>query len=223
MLKRILPKSKKKAASSAKAVSSLDQLHETLETWEKKEQLLQKKISAEVEKAKDYMKLKNKKAAIRCLTKKKQYEAQIEQLGKLQLQVHAQLITLQGATATTETIDALRKGSHAVRSIQRSLSIDDVSKTLEEASEQAENMKQMQDALANSIGVVDDFDEDELEAELEELEEAELEEQQIVKLNSTVVPPEPPLITPSNIPKRETPRHVNSADELADLQAQMAL
>ncbi|KAJ0987195.1 hypothetical protein J5N97_005551 [Dioscorea zingiberensis] len=49
-------------------------------------------------------------SAIRCLMKKKQYEAQIEQLGKLQFQVHDQLITLQVATATTETIVALRKG-----------------------------------------------------------------------------------------------------------------
>jgi len=40
---------------------------------EKKERLLQKKISAEVEKAKDYTKIKNKKAAIQCLKKKRLY------------------------------------------------------------------------------------------------------------------------------------------------------
>ncbi|KAL8125047.1 hypothetical protein AgCh_012647 [Apium graveolens] len=42
---------------------------------------------------------------------------------------------------------------------------------------QTKNMKQIQEALATPIGATTDFDEDELEAELEELESAELEEE----------------------------------------------
>ncbi|XP_039132032.1 vacuolar protein sorting-associated protein 32 homolog 2-like [Dioscorea cayenensis subsp. rotundata] len=221
MLKKVFSMSKKKTTSSAKAISSSDKLQETLETLEKKEQLLQKKISNEIQKAKNYTSQKNKNAAIQCLKKKKLYEAEIERIANLQLRVHDQMLTLHGATATTETIDALRKGSNAVKSIQQSLNADDVSKTIEEASEQSENMKQLQDALATSIGVTDDFDEDELEAELEELEEAELEEQ-ILEQNSTVTT-QPPSITTTNLPKKETPKPVNNADNLADLQPEMAL
>lgn len=213
MLKRLLKKPKKKAPS---AISTLEKLHETLEMLEKKEHVLQKKISAEVEKAKDYTKAKNKKAAIQCLKKKRLYETQIEQLGNFQLRVHDQMIMVEGARATTDTIDALRSGSAAVKSIQQSLSIDDIEKTLEQVEEHAENMKQIQEALATPVGAAADFDEDELEAELEELEEEELEEEYL----------QPPSTLPSaqtsasNVPKRATS---NDVDELIALQAEMAV
>ncbi|KAL8117762.1 hypothetical protein AgCh_015595 [Apium graveolens] len=44
-------------------------------------------------------------------------------------------------------------------------------------SEQTENMKHIQETLATPIGATTDFDEDELEASLEEIESAELEEE----------------------------------------------
>jgi len=94
---------------------------QTLEMLEKKECFLQKKCSAEIEKAKDYTKSKNKNAAIQCLKKKKLYETQIEQLSNFQLRVHDQIIMLESAKATTDTVDALRSGSSAVKAIQQSL------------------------------------------------------------------------------------------------------
>ncbi|KAG2614629.1 hypothetical protein PVAP13_3NG222676 [Panicum virgatum] len=112
MLKKLLPKtkSKKKKDATSSAIPTLDRLHETLEMLEKKERFLQKKCSAEIEKAKDYTKSKNKNAAIQCLKKKKLYETQIEQLSNFQLRVHDQIIMLESAKATTDTVGALRSG-----------------------------------------------------------------------------------------------------------------
>ncbi|XP_008788033.2 vacuolar protein sorting-associated protein 32 homolog 2-like isoform X2 [Phoenix dactylifera] len=216
MLKRLLTKPKKEPPS---ALSTLDRLHETLEMLEKKEHVLQKKISIEVEKAKDCTKAKNKKAAIQCLKKKKLYEAQIEQLRNFQLRVHDQMIVLEGAKATTDVIDALQAGSSAVKSMQQSLSIDDVEKTMEQANEHTENMRQIQEALAMPVGAAADFDEDELEAELEDMEGEELEEE-LLQSPSTV--PAAPLPN-SNQPRRETPHPASDVDELAALQTEMAL
>nr|ABK25790.1 unknown [Picea sitchensis] len=95
----------------ANPISTLDKLNETLEMLEKKEKVLQKKIQAEVEKARDFTRAKNKKAAIQCLKRKRLYEVQIEQLGNYQLRIHDQMIMLEGAKATTETVAALRTGS----------------------------------------------------------------------------------------------------------------
>ncbi|RZC67475.1 hypothetical protein C5167_011164 [Papaver somniferum] len=53
---------------------------------------------------------------------------------------------------------------------------DDVDKTMDGINEQTENMKQVQEALPNPIEAAAEFDEDELESELEELEGAALEE-----------------------------------------------
>ncbi|PKA61142.1 Vacuolar protein sorting-associated protein 32 like 1 [Apostasia shenzhenica] len=60
------------------------------EKLEEKEFVLQKKIAVEIERAKEFTKIKNKQAALQCLKRKKFYEDQIEQLGSFQLLIHDQ-------------------------------------------------------------------------------------------------------------------------------------
>ena len=131
--------------------------------------------------------------------------------------------------------------------------IDDVDKTMDEINEQTDNMKQIQDALSAPIGASADFDEacfqvlvltyhqfiswiekfelstslfqDELEAELEELEGAELEEQLLQPATTAPAAPSAPVHVPAGrrpagpIPQRNKAEE----DELAALQAEMAL
>nr|XP_043634921.1 vacuolar protein sorting-associated protein 32 homolog 2-like [Erigeron canadensis]XP_043634927.1 vacuolar protein sorting-associated protein 32 homolog 2-like [Erigeron canadensis] len=209
-----------KPKQETNAVATLDKLNETLEMLEKKEKVLLKKASAEVEKAKEFTRAKNKRAAIQCLKRKRLYEEQVQQLGNFQLRIHDQMIMLEGAKATTETVDALRTGAQAMKAMQKAVNIDDVDKTMDEINEQTENMKQIQEALSTPIGPID-FDEDELEAELEELEGAELEEQ---LLQPATTAPAAPVQVPGRIPMRPA-SHQNTPeeDELAALQAEMAL
>jgi len=220
MFSRVFGKPRQETTS---AVATLDKLNETLEMLEKKEKVLQKKAAAEIEKAKDFTKAKNKKAAIQCLKKKRLYEQQIEQLGNFQLRIHDQMILLEGAKATTETVDALRTGAAAMKAMQKATNIDDVDKTMDEINEQTENMKQIQEALATPIGAAADFDEDELEAELEELEGAELEEQLLQP--ATMAPAAPVQVPGGKVPARAAPQkhRTPEEDELAALQAEMAL
>ncbi|GAB2219696.1 hypothetical protein Droror1_Dr00007333 [Drosera rotundifolia] len=218
MFSRIFGKPKQEAS----AVATLDKLNETLELLEKKEKVLSKKAAAEVEKAKEHTRAKNKRAAIQCLKRKRLYEQQIEQLGNFQLRIHDQMIMLEGAKATTETVDALRTGAAAMKAMQKATNIDDVDKTMDEINEQTENMKQIQEALAAPIGAAADFDEDELEAELEELEGAELEEQLLQP--ATTAPAAPVQLPAGRQPARLVPqRRTEEEDELAALQAEMAL
>ncbi|XP_026447540.1 vacuolar protein sorting-associated protein 32 homolog 1-like isoform X2 [Papaver somniferum] len=187
---------------------------------EKKESLLLKKVSAEVDKAKEFTRAKNKRAAITCLKRKRLLEQQVEQLGNFQLRIHDQMILIEGAKATTDTVDALRTGAAAMKAMQKATNIDDVDKTMDEINEQTQNMKEIQNALANPIGY--DFDEDELEAELEELEELELEEQ---ILDTETTYPVPPVHVPQvNQPNRR-PLNKNSKeeDEFATLEKEMAI
>ncbi|KAL2229071.1 vacuolar protein sorting-associated protein 32 homolog 2-like [Sesamum indicum] len=218
MFARILGKPKQET----NALATLDKLNETLEMLEKKESVLQKKASGEVEKAKAYTKAKNKRAAIQCLKRKKLYEEQIGQLANFQLRIHDQMIMLEGAKATTETVDALRSGAAAMKAMQKATNIDDVDKTMDEINEQTENMKQIQEALATPIGAAADFDEDELEAELEELEGAELEEQLLQP--ATTAPAAPVKVPAGRVPTRPAPqKRTEEEEELAALQAEMAL
>lgn len=122
---------------------------------------------------------------------------------------------------------------------------------MDEINEQTENMKQIQDALSAPLGASADFDEvihynhlilqhcitlfslmylspiapknlqDELEAELEELEGAELESQ---LLEPVAAPPVHPVHVPTKQPARPAPQKATAEDdELAALQAEMAL
>ncbi|KAL9225623.1 hypothetical protein vseg_001525 [Gypsophila vaccaria] len=215
MLSRLFGKPRDEAAASS-TLATLDKLNEALEMLEKKEQVLIKKAAAEIERAKEYTRAKNKRAAIQCLKRKRLYEQQVEQLGNFQLRIHDQMIMLEGAKATTETVDALRSGAKAMKAMQKATNIDDVDKTMDEINEQTENLRQIQDALAAPIGA-NDFDEDELEAELEELEGAELEEQ---LLQPATVPPV--HAEAGRQPTRPAPQKDPHEDELAELQKEMA-
>lgn len=219
-----------KPKNEPSALSTLEKLHENLEMLEKKERVLQKKISVEIAKAKEFTRLKNKKAAILCLKRKRMYELQVEQLGNFQLRVHDQMILLEGAKATTETVDALRNGAHAMKSMHKAVKIDDVDKTMDDINEQTEHMKQIQDILSAPVSGGTEFDEDELEAELEELEEEELENQLLQPTTSSLPPTKvPPTLVAHparaqpQVPARAQPQHTVEEDELAALQAEMAL
>ncbi|XP_056177071.1 vacuolar protein sorting-associated protein 32 homolog 2-like isoform X1 [Syzygium oleosum] len=191
---------KRRLEAGAQPLTTLDKLNETLEMLEKKEKLLKEKASQEVEKAKEFTGANNKRTAIQCLKRKRPYEQQIEQLENFQLQILDQMIMLEGAEAATETVDALRTGAAAMEAMyvlrllaeaatetvdalrtgaaaMEAMNIHDVDNIADEIIEQYEAMKRMQAAVSAPSGAAADFDEDELEAELEELEGAVWEEQ----------------------------------------------
>ncbi|XP_074312487.1 vacuolar protein sorting-associated protein 32 homolog 1-like [Silene latifolia] len=214
MFARLFGAGPRENTAVASTVATLDKMSEALEMLEKKEELLMKKAAGEVEKAKEFSRAKNKRAAIQCLKRKKMYEQQVEQLGNFQLRIHDQMILLDGAKATTETVDALRSGAKAMKDMQKETNIIDVDKTMDEINEQTDNLRQIQDALAAPIGA-NDFDEDELLEELEGLEEAELEEQLLQPITTPV--------TPYKQPTRPAAQKDPQEDELAELQREMAL
>ncbi|KAL3010072.1 hypothetical protein AAZX31_07G120000 [Glycine max] len=142
------------------------------------------------EKAKEFAKGNNKRAAIQCLMRKKLYENHIEQLRNFQMRIHDQMIMLEGAKATTKMIDALRTGATAMKAMQKAMKIDVVDKIMDEINEQTQNKRMIQETLSAPTGSTAYFDKkllndisriciyvvDELEVELEELEVVELEE-----------------------------------------------
>ncbi|KAM3321146.1 vacuolar protein sorting-associated protein 32 2 [Capsicum chacoense] len=140
-------------------------------------------------------------------------------MGGFQLRIHDQMITLEGAKATTETIAALKTTAAAMKRMHKAMKIDDVDKMMDEINEQNEIIMQIQDALATPIGSAANFDEDELEAELEELESAELEEELLQPANTASAA----AIHAAAEKQPTRPIRAAEEDELAALQAEMAL
>eukprot|EP00270_Netrium_digitus_P002444 TRINITY_DN1275_c0_g1_i1.p1 TRINITY_DN1275_c0_g1~~TRINITY_DN1275_c0_g1_i1.p1 ORF type:complete len:224 (+),score=85.46 TRINITY_DN1275_c0_g1_i1:199-870(+) len=223
MLGRIFGKPKEEPTMR----DSLDKLAETREMLEKKEKVLQKKIAAELEKARDFTKQKNKRAALQCLKKKKLYESQIEALSNYQFRLQDQEVMLEGANATIGVVSAMKHSAQVLKNVQKQMNIDDVDKTMDEINEQTENMKMIQDALSQPVAAAE-FDEDELMMELEELEGLELDEQ---LLQPTTAQPAAATAqqlpsVPTRVPvaqKAKTPVMSEEEEELEKLKAEMAL
>ncbi|KAG0544974.1 hypothetical protein BDA96_02G322100 [Sorghum bicolor] len=68
--------------------SASDQLKQARDVFKAKEAVLQKKISQEMERAKEFTKSGNKQAAMQCLKRKKYYESQMNQVGSVQLRIN---------------------------------------------------------------------------------------------------------------------------------------
>ncbi|GJP41859.1 hypothetical protein CLOM_g1489 [Closterium sp. NIES-68] len=198
---------------------SLDKLSETREMLEKKLKVLEKRVAMELQKAQEFSKQKNKRAAIQCLKKKKLYENQIDALNNYIFRLQDQEVNLEGASVTVEMMSAMKESAQAIQGVQKKMNIDDVDKTLDEINEQSENMKQIQDALSQPVGIAADLDEDELMAELEELEALELDEQLLQP--AAAVPAQPLPSVPKKVPAQKAP--AEEEDELERMRAEMAM
>mmetsp|Transcript_3103 Transcript_3103/g.13977 ORF Transcript_3103/g.13977 Transcript_3103/m.13977 type:complete len:259 (+) Transcript_3103:222-998(+) len=172
-------------------LGAVEKLKDTLAMLEKREMLLHKKMAAELEKAKDFNRAKNKRAALQCLKKKKLYEQQIEQLQNQQLKLEEQVITLEGSKTTAETFTALKSGAGAMKQLHKETNIDEVDKVMDDINEQTEKMRQVQDALGQPVGYAADLDEDELEEELAALEAEDLEDE--LDLDAELAAPAPKI------------------------------
>ncbi|KMZ68339.1 hypothetical protein ZOSMA_240G00170 [Zostera marina] len=211
----------KEKLNPTSALDTLDKMNETLDLLVKKENVLLKKASMEQEKAKDFSKAKNKRAAIQCLKKKKMYEHHVEQLGNYQLRIHDQMIMLEGVKATSDTVNALRDGASIMKQMNKETNIDNVDSIMDDINEQTDSMKQIQDALSVPIGAAADFDDDELEFELAELSEVEF-------ADDLLKPPttnrQPQIHIPEvSLSVRSDPQIVTDDAEIAAIRESMAL
>ena len=149
---------------------------QTLEMLDKREALLIKKISTELEKARAFNRSGNKRAALQCLKRKKLYESQCEVVANQQLKLQEQMIVLEGSKATAETFNALKSGAGAMKQLAKETDVDKVDKVMDEISDQTEKMRQVNEALGQQVGYAAELDEDELEAELAELDALDVED-----------------------------------------------
>jgi charged multivesicular body protein 4 len=176
---------------------SIHKLRETIEMLTKREEFLEKKIEKELQIAKQNAS-KNKRVAMMALKRKKAYEAQVQKLSGARMTIESQLMAIEGATVNLETINAMRQGAAALQGIHGSMSIDTVDNTMDQIREQMDIATEISDAIAQPLG--DPIDEDELEAELAELEAENLDEQ-LLSLNN---PPVGVSASPIKLPSAPT-------------------
>jgi len=214
MLKLFGGGAKDKAPNTQDAIQ---QLRETTEMLQKKSDFLEKKIDTEVAAAKKAG-TKNKRVALQHLKRKKRYEKQLTDIDGTLSTVEFQLEALQNAQSNKQVLDSMKVGASALKKAHGNMSADQVHDMMDDISEQQEISQEINEALAGGMGAQFDVDEDDLMAELEELEQEELDENLLdVDVTHDELPDVPSQQLPSLSDKSKSKASTED-DELAQLE-----
>lgn len=212
LLGRLFGRSGDKAPTPQEAIQRLT---ETEEMLQKKSDFLEKKIETEIATARKHG-TKNKRAALMALKRKKRYEKQLQQIDGTLSTIEFQREALQNASTNTEVLRVMGDAAGALRRAHQNMNVDDVHNLMDDVAEQQEIANEISDAISNPVGFQQDVDEDDLLAELEELEQQDLEEK-LLDVGPSVELPSVPSALPSE-PSRAKATTVDD-DEMRELEA----
>lgn len=218
---------RKKAEAAKRApdpAQAILQLRQTVETLDKRQVHLDKKIEQQVAEAKQKMGKKDKRGALYCLKRKKMYEKEVEKINGARLTLEQQIIAIEGTVTNTDTIEAMKLGKRTMESARAGADADTVADLMDDINEEMEQANEISEAIsAPAHDVVDDED---LLNELNELEELELESQllEVPAIPSAIAPqldlPDVPVTQPKPaVFEEEDP----DQKALRELEASMAI
>uniref|UniRef100_A0A3P9M2J6 Charged multivesicular body protein 4C n=1 Tax=Oryzias latipes TaxID=8090 RepID=A0A3P9M2J6_ORYLA len=155
------------------AQEAIHRLRETEEMLTKKQEYLEKKIEQEIATAKKHG-TKNKRAALQALKRKKRLEQQLAQIDGTLSTIEFQREALENSHTNTEVLKNMGFAAKAMKQVHQNMDLDKIDDLMQDITEQQEVAQEISEAISRPFG--DTFDEDELLAELEELEQQELED-----------------------------------------------
>ncbi|KAK7483061.1 hypothetical protein BaRGS_00025724 [Batillaria attramentaria] len=187
----------------------IQRLREVEEMLMKKSDFLEKKIETELNTAKKHG-TKNKRAALQALKRKKRYEKQLQQIDGTLSTIEFQREALENASTNTEVLKVMGVAAKALKETHNNLDVDKVHDLMDEVAEQQEIANEIGEAISNPVGFGQDVDDDELLAELEEMEEEEL-NKQLLDVGGAVTDELPSV--PTAEPSQPTPKVAQREDD----------
>ncbi|TMW68876.1 hypothetical protein Poli38472_001032 [Pythium oligandrum] len=155
-------------AGPAATADTIRKLREQLDTLEKREMHIERKIQLQLDDAKKKSLAKDKKGAIFALKRKKMFEAEVEKLQGARMTLETQVMTLESAHVNMETFNALRAGANQMKAIHGQMSVDTVDNIMDDIQEEMATADEIGRAISQPVGSTL-YDDDELEAELDDL------------------------------------------------------
>ncbi|XP_068160363.1 charged multivesicular body protein 4c [Antennarius striatus] len=152
---------------------AINKLRETEEMLTKKQDYLERRIDQEIAIAKKNG-TKNKRVALQALKRKKRFEQQLTQIDGTLSTIEFQREALENSHTNTEVLKNMGFASKALKQVHESLDINKIDDMMDDITEQQDVAKEISEAISRPFG--ETYDEDELLAELEELEQEELED-----------------------------------------------
>merc|ERR1711970_1585141 len=195
---------------------AIQKLRETEDMLNKKAEFLEKRIADEVAAAKKAG-TKNKRVALSHLKRKKRLEKQQEQIDGTLTTIEFQREALENAQSNTEILNTMDYSSKALKGAMGNMDVDKVDDMMADIQDAQDTSNEIADAIARPMGMQDDIDEDDLLAELEEMEQEEL-DAELLGVGSDPVPdldlPTPGTSLPAALAKKKQAED-DELDELA--------
>ncbi|XP_006012406.1 charged multivesicular body protein 4b [Latimeria chalumnae] len=195
---------------------AIQKLRETEEILVKKQEFLEQKIRQELIVAKKHG-TKNKRAALQALKRKKRYEQQLNQIDGTLSTIEFQREALENATTNTEVLKTMSEAANAMKVAHENMDIDKVDDLMADITEQQEIAQEISDAISRPVGFGDDVDEDELLAELEEMEQEDL-EKELLRVGDEA-PAELPTVPNVQLPTVPAQKVEEDDDDMKELAA----
>lgn len=167
------PRSKHRSKGGPSAQEAIHKLRETEEMLNKKMDYLEKKIEFELATAKKHG-TKNKRAALQALKRKKRLEQQLAQIDGTLSTIEFQREALENSHTNTEVLKNMGFAAQAMKKVHKELDVDKIDDLMLDINEQRDMAEEISQAISGGFG--ETYDEDELMAELEELEQEDLDE-----------------------------------------------
>jgi charged multivesicular body protein 4 len=183
-----------------------------------REEHLQKKVDEIIKEAKLKMGKGDKKGALFAMKRKKLYEQEQDKIANVKMTLETQVISLESAAQNAQTFQAMQAGTKTMAKIRNDVGIEQVDDVMDEIKEEMEMAQEINDAIAQPVDSLLFADEDDLLAELNMLETADL-EAELLKPPPTSLPtlslPDAPQNKLPALAKREE-------DDLKALEAELA-
>ncbi|OWF35209.1 Charged multivesicular body protein 4b [Mizuhopecten yessoensis] len=160
----------KETVTPQQAIQNLSEVQEMLM---KKSAFLEKKIEGELATAKKNG-TKNKRVALQALKRKKRFEKQLANIDGTLSTIEFQREALENASTNTEVLRVMGFAAKAMKSAHKDMDVDKVHDVMDEIAEQQDVANEISEAISNPVGFGED---DDLLAELEDLEQEQLDEQ----------------------------------------------
>jgi len=172
------------------------------------------KIDTLIGEAKGKMAKGDKKGALFAMKRKKLYEGEIDKIENVKMTLETQVINLESAAQNAETYKAMQAGTNTMKKIRNDVGIDAVDNIMDEIKEEMDMAQEINSAIAQPVDPLM-ADEDELLAELNELETMDLE--------AELLKPAPIPISLPQVPASKLPALAKSEeDDLKALEAELA-
>ena len=208
-------KKKEESKTTAEAIQDLRQNEDMLL---KKQEFLEKKIDSEIEIARKNAKT-NKRLALTALKRKKRYEKQLQQIDGTLTTIEQQREALEAANINTTVLKGMDSAAKALKNAHKDMNVDNVHDMMDDIAEQQDVAKEISDAISQPTAFANEFDEDELEEELENL-QLELEGEENMQLEKELLDVGPSTLP--DVPTTEVPKPKKKAKQEEDDMAELA-